>query len=73
MVVNIFIIIMFGKVLLLAVLALAASAKLSLTDFGHLASVTETADTIHKEITVSRQNVYNSYSERYRYIKEADA
>ena len=59
------------KVALSALIVLSVSTKLSLTDFGHLASVTKTDDVIHKEITLTQQNVYNSYSERYRYVKEA--
>ena len=63
----------FLKLTALALLATVTLAKFSLTDFGHLASTTETPEMIQKDITLSRQNIYNSYAERYRYIKEADA
>lgn len=72
MVYNNYIIMGLVKVLFCAFFLLSVSAKLSLTDFGHLASVQETDDVIHKEITLTNQNVYNSYAERYRYIKEAE-
>ena len=52
-------------------LATLSIAKIAITDFGHLSQMHETEDSIHKTITLSRQNVFNSYVERYRYLKEA--